>query len=149
MGLNDIVRFPGLVSADELNALYRAAQFVFVPTLFEALSAPVFEAWQHGVPVACSTVTSLPEQVADAALLFDPLSVKEMASALARMSTDSNLREDLRRRGTLRLKDFSLDRTAKAYRAVYRRAAGRELNEEDRCLLGYGRTQKSANGLQA
>ncbi|MBA3357181.1 MAG: glycosyltransferase family 4 protein [Pyrinomonadaceae bacterium] len=136
LGLNEIVKFPGLVPSTELNALYRAAQFVFVPTLFEAASAPVFEAWQHGAPVACSKVTALPEQVADAALFFDPFAVKEIAFALARMSTDSTLREDLRRRGTLRLKDFSLERTAKAYRAVYRRAAGRELNEEDRRLLG-------------
>jgi hypothetical protein len=41
----------------------------------------------------------------------------------------------LRRRGARRLEDFSLERTAKAYRAVYRRAAGRALDEEDRRLL--------------
>ena len=149
LGLNDVVKFPGLVPIDELNALYRASKFVFVPTLFEAASAPVFEAWQHGAPVACSTVTSLPEQVANGALLFDPFAVKEIASALARMTTDLTLLDDLRRRGTRRLKDFSLERTAKAYRAVYRRAAGRELNEEDRHLLKYGCTQKSGNEIQA
>ncbi|MCM3872647.1 MAG: glycosyltransferase family 4 protein, partial [Pyrinomonadaceae bacterium] len=131
LGLNEAIKFPGLVPLSELSALYQAAQFVFVPTLFEAASAPVFEAWQHGAPVACSTVTSLPAQVADAALLFDPFAEKGIASALARMATDVTLREDLRRRGTRRLQDFSLERTAKAYRAVYRRAAVRELNEED------------------
>ena len=149
LGLNEAVKFPGLVPLNELNALYRAAQFVFVPTLFEAASAPVFEAWQHGAPVACSTVTSLPDQVADAALLFDPFAEKEIASALARMTTDFTLREDLRRRGTRRLKDFSLERTAKAYRAVYRRAGGRELSEEDRRLLagdGMQQIQKRDRG---
>lgn len=145
LNLREAVTFPGLISLAELNAFYQAAQFVFVPTLFEAASAPVFEAWQHGTPVACSGVTSLPEQVADAALLFDPFSVKEIASALARMATDAGLREDLRRRGTLRLKDFSLERTAKAYRAVYRRAAGRELDEEDRWLLGQDWRKASAS----
>ncbi len=148
LDLNELVTFPGLLPFEELNALYRAAQFVFVPTLFEAASAPVFEAWQQGVPVACSTVTSLPEQVADAALLFDPFSVKEIASALARMTADLTLREDLRRLGTLRLKDFSLERTAKAYRAIYRRAAGRELNEEDRWILGRDWMQQSRNEIQ-
>lgn len=148
LGLNEVVKFPGLVPLDELNALYRAAQFVFVPTLFEAASAPVFEAWQHGAPVACSTVTSLPEQVADGALLFDPFAMKEIASALARMTTDFTLREDLRRRGTRRLKDFSLERTAKTYRAVYRRAGGRELNEEDRLLLARDGMQKSGREIE-
>jgi hypothetical protein len=59
------------------------------------------------------------------------------------MTTDSNLREDLRRRGTRRLKDFSLEHTAKAYRAVYRRAGGRELDEEDHWLLDRDEMQKS------
>jgi hypothetical protein len=52
------------------------------------------------------------------------------------MATDADLRDELRRRGARRLGDFSLERTAKAYRAVYRRAAGRALCEEDRWLLG-------------
>jgi glycosyltransferase involved in cell wall biosynthesis len=144
LGLDETVKFPGLVPLDDLHALYRAAQFAFVPTLFEAASAPVFEAWQHGTPVACSRATSLPEQVADGALLFDPLSTNEIAAALERMSADFNLREDLRERGTRRLKDFSLERTAKSYRAVYRRAAGRNLTAEDRQLLGGNCTQTSA-----
>lgn len=148
LDLHDAVKFPGLIAPGELNALYRAAQFVFVPTLFEALSAPVFEAWQHGTPVACSTVTSLPEQVADAALVFDPTSVIDIAAALARMTTDSNLREELTRRGAVRLKDFSLARTAKAYRAVYRRAAGRQLTCEDQELLAHDWSQKSRTPVE-
>ncbi|MBC7928994.1 MAG: glycosyltransferase family 4 protein [Rubrivivax sp.] len=137
LGLKEQVKFTGFVSREELSALYRAAQFVFIPTLFEAASAPLYEAWQHGAPAACSAVTSLPEQAAGAALLFDPLSVEEIALALARMATDERLRDDLKERGARRLKDFSLERTAKAYRAVYRRAAGRALGEEDRRLLGW------------
>lgn len=137
LGIGEGVKFLGLVPREELSALYRAAQFVFVPTLFEAASAPLFEAWQHDAPVACSSVTSLPEQAAGAALLFDPFSVEEIAHALARMATGESLRADLRQRGARRLEDFSLERTAKAYRAVYRRAAGRALNEEDRWLLSW------------
>lgn len=149
LGLNELVKFPGLVPMDDLNAFYRAAQFVFVPTLFEAASAPVFEAWQHGVPVACSRVTSLPEQVADGAFLFDPFSMNEIAAALERLTTDFNLREDLRERGTRRLKDFSLERTAKAYRAVYRRAAGRGLTDEDSWLLGGDAMQQWGSSVEA
>ncbi len=133
--LQNQVLFPGAVSRTELIALYRLAQFVIIPTLFEAASAPIFEAWQCDVPVACSAVTSLPEQVADAALLFDPLSVASLADALKLMHTDAGLRKDLIERGSRRLRDFSLERTARAYRAVYRRAAGRRLNDEEQRLL--------------
>ena len=142
--LREQVRFLGVVARAELSALYRAAGFVVVPTLFEAASAPLFEAWQHGAAVACSSVTSLPEQARDSALFFDPLSVELIAAAVARMATDADLREDLRRRGRERLLDFSLERTAKAYRAVYRRAAGRALGEEDRWLLSWDWTREAA-----
>lgn len=137
LGLAGQVDFLGMVAREELSALYRAAQFVFAPTLFEAASAPLFEAWQHGAPVACAAVTSLPEQAAGAALLFDPFDIESIARSLARMMTDEGLRYELRRLGARRLGDFSLERTAKAYRAVYRRAAGLGLSEEDRWLLGW------------
>lgn len=137
--LEDQVRFLGQVSREDLEELYKEAQFIFIPTLFEAASAPLFEAWQHSVPVACSSVTSLPEQAGDAALLFDPLAISSIADALSRMATDAKLREELRQRGIRRLQDFSIERTAKAYRAVYRRAAGYPLNEEDHWLLSCDR----------
>lgn len=135
LGLEKQVKFTGLIPYGDLHALYNMAQFVIIPTLYEAASAPLFEAWQHDVAVACAAVTSLPEQAADAALLFDPRSTDSVADAWARLATDDDLRRDLRRRGARRLQDFSLERTVKAYRAVYRRAAGCELNEEDRWLL--------------
>ena len=137
LGLQDQVKFLGLVPPQDLRPLYRLAQFVVIPTLFEAASGPLFEAWQESTPVACSTVTSLPEQAGDAALLFDPLSVDVIADAVAKMATKPNFREDLRRRGAKRLQDFSWERTAKAYRAVYRRAARHPLTEEDRWLLSW------------
>lgn len=135
--LENQVRFLGSVSFAELRAIYRAAQFVFVPTLFEAASGPVYEAWQEGTPVACSTVTSLPQQAGDAALLFDPYETHAIAEALARMATEPALRETLRTNGQRRLQDFPWDRTARAYRAVYRRAAGRTLTGDEKDLLAW------------
>jgi glycosyltransferase involved in cell wall biosynthesis len=135
MGLSNDVRFLGLLSENELGCIYRLSRFVIVPTLFEAASLPVFEAWHHETPVACSTVTSLPEQVADAALLFDPYSIDAMKQAIIALTNDPELRTDLAKKGRQRLKDFSWQRTALAYRAVYRRAAGISLSDEDQHLL--------------
>ncbi len=135
LNLENQVKFAGIVEYEELSLLYRQAQFVIVPTLFEAASGPLFEAWQHGVAVACSSVTSLPEQAAGAALLFDPFSVGEIAEAIKSLASDENLRAEMVSLGFRRLQDFNIERTAKAYRAVYRRAAGIDLNEEDRHIL--------------
>lgn len=135
LGLQQQVRFLGFLSDEDLRKVYRLSTMVVVPTLFEAASGPVFEAWQEGKAVACSTVTSLPEQVGDAALLFDPESVQAIGDAVKSVFSDDALRENLEARGKARLNDFSWERTAKAYRAVYRRAAHAELGEEDRMLL--------------
>lgn len=139
------IRTLGEVSTEVLRALYSLAQFVVVPSLFEAASGPMFEAWQDRVPVTCSNVTSLPEQAADAALIFDPLSVDSIAAAITRMTTEPELCQKLIISGEKRLKDFSWDRTARAYRAVYRRAAGANLTEEDQYLLNWDWMKKNKN----
>lgn len=135
LNLESQIQFLDRVPPQDLRAIYRLAHFVVVPTLFEAASGPVFEAWEEGVPVACSTVTSLPEQAGGAALLFDPFTVETIADAVRRMATDDQLRAELVRKGEQRLRDFSWERTAKAYRAVYRRAARKPLTDEDHHLL--------------
>ncbi|MDQ3132757.1 MAG: glycosyltransferase family 4 protein [Acidobacteriota bacterium] len=137
------VKFTGIVEYKELSIFYRRAQFVIVPTLFEAASAPLFEAWQHGVAVACSSVTSLPKQAAGAALLFNPFSVEEIAAAVKTMASDETLRAEFRARGFRRLQNFDMERTLKAYRAVYRKTAGIGLSDEDRHLLNRDWTRDS------
>ena len=135
--LEEQVKFTGVMTTGELSLLYRRAQFVIVPTLFEAASAPLFEAWQHGVAVACSSVTSLPEQAAGAALFFNPFSIEAIADAVKTMASDENLRADFRSRGFKRLQNFDMERTLKSYRAVYRKAAGAALDDEDLHLLNW------------
>ena len=141
LGLRDQVRFLGLVSREELQFVYRSCGFVVVPTLFEAASGPVFEAWDAGAAVACSTVTSLPQQVGDAALLFDPYDVPAIAEAVRTLHDHPQVCEEFVAKGRRRLNDFNWERTARAYRAVYRRAAHRTLGEEDQRLLAWDWSQ--------
>jgi len=131
------VKFLGFVPDEDLRCLYRLSQFLILPTLFEASSLPIFEAWLDGVPVACSNVTALPDQVLDAALLFDPTDITSIANAVAEITANTKLRQELAARGYRRLQDFDCKRTARAYRAVYRRAAGFPLMDEDRSLLSW------------
>lgn len=135
LNLESQVSFLGTVPDDDLRALYRLAQFLVMPTTYEADSNPIHEAWAEDLPVASSNVTALPDQVKDAGILFNPWDVEAMAEAVARMATDEGLRRELQQRGRIRRKDFSWERTAKAYRAVYRQAAQFPLTEEDRWLL--------------
>jgi glycosyltransferase involved in cell wall biosynthesis len=137
LNLRDQVSFLGFVPPEHLRALYHLARCLVLPSLFEANSLPIFEAWLEGTPVACSNVTALPEQLMDAGLLFDPLDPMAIGDALAKLVTDGALCEELREKGRHRLRDFDWARTAKAYRAIYRRTAGSRLVEEERLLLSW------------
>lgn len=124
LGLTEQVRFLGFVPPEQLRALYRLAEFVVLPSLFEGGGFPVVEAFVEGAPLACSTATSLSEYADDAALLFEPTAAG-IAEAMHRMATSDELRCDLRRKGLVQGARFSWERTARAYRALYRTAAGR------------------------
>ncbi len=135
LDLSQQVRFVGFVSPLELQALYRSATAVVIPSKFEAASGPLWDAFLSGVPAACSTVTSLPEQAGDAALLFDPDSPQEIADAIQRLWSEQSLRRTLVARGRENVSRFTWDRTARHFRAHYRRIAGRMLTDEDVELL--------------
>ncbi len=135
LGLGDQVRFLGFVPTVDLKCLYRLARATVIPTKFEAASGPLWDSFIAGTPAACSTVTSLPEQAGDAALLFDPERPDEIAGAIAALWTDTELRAELRRRGAVNVQRFSWNRTARIFRAHYRRIASRQLAEADLELL--------------
>jgi glycosyltransferase involved in cell wall biosynthesis len=135
LGLEATTIFPGFVSPKELRGLYELATALVFPSRFEGWGLPVCEAFSAGLPVASSTSTGLPDLVGDAGLTFDPESTEQIAEAAERLWTDEELRRSLAERGRKRSELFSWDRTARLFRAHYRRIGGRTLAEEDRILL--------------
>ena len=135
LGFGETTTFPGFVSPTELRGLYELATALAFPSRFEGWGLPVCEAFSAGLPVASSSATGLPELVGDAGLIFDPESVEQIADSMQRIWTDEGLRRDLATRGLERDRLFSWDRTARLFRAHYRRIGGRSLAEEDRILL--------------
>jgi glycosyltransferase involved in cell wall biosynthesis len=135
LGFEKTAIFPGFVSPTELRALYELATALVFPSRFEGWGLPVCEAFSAGLPVASSSATGLPDLVGDAGLIFDPESTDGIADAVQRLWTDEDLRRQLAERGRKRSELFSWDRTARLFRAHYRRIGGRTLAEEDRILL--------------
>lgn len=132
--LEELVRFPGFVSPLELRALYGLATALVFPSRFEGWGLPVCEAFEAGLPLACSSATSLPEVVGDAGLLFDPDSTEELAEAVLELWTNPGLRAELAKLGNERASHFSFDRTASTLSGLYRRVGEGLRSNGDRML---------------
>jgi len=122
LGIEDDVRFPAWVSAEELEGLWSIARAFLFPSLYEGFGLPVLEAMARGVPVACSNASSLPEVAGDAALLFDPHDEDAIAAAIKRLLSDVDEAERLRARGLERARLFSWEHTARLTLESYARA---------------------------
>ena len=115
----------GRLDPSDLDALYRSADLVAYPSLYEGFGLVIVEAMARGVPLVTSTTPACAEVAGDAALLVDPLDVGGIADALARALGDVDLRADLTARGRERAAGFSWAATARATLAAYQEAVGR------------------------
>jgi glycosyltransferase involved in cell wall biosynthesis len=141
LGLEGQTRFLGYVSETDLRCLYRLCRAVVIPSLFEAASFPLWEAFQAGAASACSNVTSLPRQAADAALIFDPRSISAIAEAVNRIVSDEPLRERLTAAGRASVDSFTWAKTARRYRTLYRLLGNRPVSDEERACLAAGASE--------
>ena len=122
--LHKYVRFLGFLPDDTLAALYRlAAVFVF-PSLYEGFGLPPLEAMASGTPVVTSNVSSLPEVAGDAAVLVDPYDVDSIVNGVRRVLTDPQLAGEMRRKGLIRARDFSWERSVARTHEIYRLVGG-------------------------
>ena len=101
LGLVDDVMFLGYVSDSEMGLLYQLARAMIMPTFSGPTNIPPLEAMRSGCPSAVSNIYAMPEQTKGAALLFDPESVEDMASVMAKLWEDDVLCAELSERGKI------------------------------------------------
>ena len=110
------VHFTGMVPEEKLPSLYRGAEALVFPSLYEGFGLPLLEAMACGIPVITANTTALPEVAGGAALLVDPTSVEQIAEAMERIVTDGSLRLQLRDKGIARAAQFSWTKTVSKVR---------------------------------
>jgi O-antigen biosynthesis alpha-1,2-mannosyltransferase len=101
-GVSSRVEFLGAVPEERLPSLYRGAEALIFPSLYEGFGLPIVEAMACGTPVVTSNVTAMPETAGDAALLVDPRSVEQITKAVEKVVGDRPLRQELKERGIAR-----------------------------------------------
>ena len=106
---------------DLLASIYRQADALVYPSLYEGFGLPPLEAMASGCPVICSNTSSLPEVVGNAGEYFDPLSKESMMEAMKRVLSSHKRRDDLIAKGFLQASKFSWEKCAQETMGVYRK----------------------------
>lgn len=111
-GIATQVLCPGRLSRDELRLLYSSTDVFVFPSLYEGFGMPILEAMACGAPVITSKTTALAEVAGDAAILVEPSDASQLAEAMVKVLESSSLRESLKAKGLVRVKQYSWHQAA-------------------------------------
>lgn len=113
------IRFLGHVPQGDLTALLSGSRGLVFASLYEGYGIPILEGFNCGVPVITSNIGSMPEVAGDAAILVDPLDTSSISDGIAQVIRGAKAFTD---KGSIRVKDFSWEKTAQMTLEVYKEA---------------------------
>jgi glycosyltransferase involved in cell wall biosynthesis len=111
-----------------------ALDVLAMPSLWEGLPMTLLEAMALGKAVVATRVGGIPDVIVDGetGLLVTPGDTVALASALRRLLTETQLKESIGQRAwTLLRQRYDVTRTARAYEALYSKALGMPLVEQE------------------
>ena len=108
----DIVEYLNYISDNDRRYVLQHAEVLVQPAFYEGFGIQALDALAVGVPLACSNVSSLPEVAGEAAVYFDPHNILDIKNAISSILYDQSLKDSLKQKGQLRLKEFSWEKCA-------------------------------------
>ncbi len=109
----DIVVYLNHISEEDKAIVLERADVLVQPSLYEGFGMQILEAFEAGVPVAASDISSMPEVAGEAAVYFDPKDTGQIKNAIKNILFDKSLADRLKEKGKERLKSFSWEKCAR------------------------------------
>lgn len=103
----------------DFPAIYKGAEVLCYPSIFEGFGIPILEAMCVGTPVLTSTGSCFSETGGEAALYADPNNVSQMGQQLKRILTEEGLRETMVKKGYEQAAKFEDKKVAQNIIAIY------------------------------
>jgi glycosyltransferase involved in cell wall biosynthesis len=113
------VKILASISDRELVELYRSAQLLVFPSLYEGFGIPLLEAMATDCPLAVSDIDVFHEIAGDAALYFNPNDTSDICSTIDTLIESTELGEYLIRKGREELEKFQPSQIAKKISELY------------------------------
>lgn len=111
------VSMPGYIPDADLPGLYSGCLAFVLPSIYEGFGLPPLQAMSCGAPVAVSNVSSLPEVVEGAGVLFDPESVESIAAGIIEAIEN---RSKLKPLSLAQASKFTWEKTAERTHDIYK-----------------------------
>jgi glycosyltransferase involved in cell wall biosynthesis len=113
------VRYLGHLPDEDLQALLTGSKGLVFASLYEGLGIPILDAFNCGVPVVTSNVSSMPDVAGDAAELVDPYKIDSISDGIEKILRGP---KSYIEKGLKRVQDFSWEKTARMTLDVYKEA---------------------------
>ena len=125
----DINRYVGFFGASDhtnMPVLYKSADVIVVPSLVESFGLVVLENLALGNVVVASNVGGIPELIADGVngLLVPPGNPEELAKAIVRVLTDTELRDRIKQNGPASAEKYNVKNIIPLYDALISEMVG-------------------------
>lgn len=109
----DLVTYVGHITDEQRAELYAKTSALCVPALYEGFGMWILEAFDAGVPVITSNISSLPEVGGSAVEYCEPENIDSILQALENVLLNEKRATELVALGKQRLTNFSWDKCAK------------------------------------
>jgi glycosyltransferase involved in cell wall biosynthesis len=110
LNLSGSIKFPGYVSNEELNTLYKNALALVMPTYFGPTNIPPIEAIKIGIPVICSEIDGHKELLGNAALYCDLDDTKSLERNIKNLISNDEMRISLITNGHMKYQQLEQQR---------------------------------------
>jgi glycosyltransferase involved in cell wall biosynthesis len=110
--LAERIHILGEVPYAQVKSHYAGAELFVFPSYLETFGHPLLEAMAVGIPLVAADIPVFREVAGDAAIYANPYDVSSLATAM-RTALRTDRSEKLVRRGSLRIREFTWERTAK------------------------------------
>lgn len=124
LGIEMAITFAGWKTQEELRELYRESEACVLASFAEGIPVVFMEAMALGVPCIAPRITGIPELIRHGidGLLFTPADVEDLASAIAELMDNTELRRRMAQSCPARVADkFNLAKNVDHLSAIFKR----------------------------